>query len=53
MFELFSFTKETLLSALEIMGVGMGGLFLVMIIIALVVVILNQIDKHIKNDTVS
>ena len=38
-----------LMAALEIMGTGMFSLFTVMIIIALSVVILNQMDKNGKN----
>ena len=36
---------ENLMAALEIMGTGMFSLFTVMIIIAIAVVILNNIDK--------
>lgn len=51
MFELFNFTNEELFNSLEIMGVGMLGLFVVMIIVALVVVLLNQIDKNSNNNS--
>ncbi len=50
MFKLFNFNTKDLYNSLEIMGVGMLGLFIVMIIIALVVVILNQIDKGSKDN---
>lgn len=51
MFELFNFTTEDLYNSLEIMGVGMLGLFIVMIIVALVVILLNQADKSSKNNS--
>ncbi len=41
--------NENLMAALEIMGTGMFSLFTVMIIIALAVVILHNIDKHSNN----
>lgn len=53
MFELFNFKIEDLYNSLEIMGVGMLGLFVVMIIIALVVILLNQIDKSSKDNSTS
>lgn len=53
MFELFNFTTEDLYNSLEIMGVGMLGLFVVMIVVALVVVVLNQIDKNSNNNSAS
>lgn len=40
---------DDLMAALEIMGTGMFSLFAVMIIIAISVVILNQIDKNGKD----
>lgn len=49
MFELFNFSNEDLYNSLEIMGVGMLGLFIVMIVVALVVIILNQVDKSSNN----
>lgn len=53
MFELFNFTTEDLYNSLEIMGVGMLGLFVVMIVVALVVVVLNQIDESSNNNSTS
>ena len=41
---------DNLVHSLEIMGVGMLGLFTVMILIAIVVVVLNNLDKRNSNN---
>ncbi len=41
-----------LMAALEIMGTGMFSLFIVMVIIAISVVVLNQMDKNENNKSI-